>query len=324
MQPGDIIELRRGRYVLATRLAQSSYGVVWAAAGPAGHVAVKLVNRERMAQAAPHQHACWTGCARNELAFLESLSPWDGRHIVRLLDSGQHHGLPAMALERMDGDLARYLAAHGPLPFGQVMGWMAQVNQALARVHQYGWRYLDLKPANLLVNRAGSAIKLADFGTGRLLADAAPHEFTGTASWLAPEQAIPHAPGRYLTDRRTDYFALGALFYYLASGGATLRFCGECGDAYREHGLRAAAILRTRHGRGPLTLHDDEARLFERRLAAQLAWRDRGLAGRALLLLRSLVAADPSHRPAHAVAISRALDELRTQPAPSLLQVFWA
>jgi serine/threonine-protein kinase len=325
-QAGDIITLAAGAYRLRERLAGSSYGVLWRADGPgiAGAVALKLVNREQMARAEAHQRTHWRDCAANEIAFLRSLEPWDGRHIVRLVDSGEHDGLPAMALELLDGDLARHISAVrdagatiAPL---QVVDWIAQVNQALAKVHQYGWRYLDLKPANLLLDARSGAIKLADFGTNRLLRDLHPHSCVGSANWQAPEQFFPGAGTRYQTDARTDYFTLGALLYYLATGGQPLRLCRAWGAARREHGSAAAALLLQRHGGAlPQVLQADEAALFVRRIGVQAgdAQAGRRAAAAALALLRSLLCVAPAGRPRHALEISRALAEIAAPMRPA-------
>ena len=289
-----VITLGAGNYRLQAPLGGSAYGLVWRADGPCGAVALKLVNQTQMARATPALQERWSASAAKEISFLRSLAPWDERHIVRLLDSGSHDGLPVMALELMDGDLARRIAA--PVPPAQAIGWLGQVNQALAKVHQYGWVYLDLKPANLLTTRAG-AIKLADFGTSRLRRDAAPACYAGTASWQAPEQFFPASDGSYRTDPRSDYFALGALFYYLVSGGLQLRFCSDCGHAYRaEPASGAAPLLASPGGRIPPTLHADEAAQFRRRIGDA-----------ALALLRALLDPDRHARPAHAIQISRML-----------------
>lgn len=315
-QAGDIITLAAGAYRLRERLAGSAYGVLWRADGPGavGPVALKLVNREQMARADPQQRAHWSDSAANEIAFLRSLQPWDGRHIVRLVDSGAHDGLPAMALELLDGDLAGHLASvradGGAIAPLQVLDWIAQVNQGLAKVHQYGWRYLDLKPANLLFEARSGALKLTDFGTNRPLSDLHPHSYAGSANWQAPEQFFPGPAARYQTDARTDYFALGALFYYLASGGQPLRYCSDCGAARREHGAAAAAQLLAAHGgASPPVLHADEAALFTRRIGLQAGDARAGqrAGAAALALLRALLAPAREDRPRHALDISRAL-----------------
>lgn len=307
LDAGAVITLEAGAYRLRAPLAGSAYGVVWSAdALPAGRqVALKLINQEQMARAQPEQRDRWIASAHKEIAFLRSLEPWDERHIVRLLDSGVHDGLPVMALELLDADLSRHVArlrnAGRSIAFDQALAWLAQINEALAKVHQYGWRYLDLKPSNVLLDAGRGSVKLADFGTNRLLGESSPHSYAGTANWQAPEQFFPDRGGRYLTDARSDYFALGAMFYYLVTGGLPLRFCSDCGQAYREHQAGGAAILLARHGGAiPPTLHPEEANLVEQRAG-----------GEALGLLRRLLSADPNGRPPHALEISRMIAVVR-------------
>ena len=313
MRAGESMTLRRGRYELREKLAGSSYGVVWLARGPGHDAVLKVVNREQMDRAAPEQRMHWIGSARTEIEFLRSLSPWDGRHIVRLIDSGEHEGLPVMALERLDCDLARHiddLRSRGGRPsFTQALDWLAQVNQALARVHQYGWRHLDLKPGNLLLDPDRRSLRLADFGTNRPLADLDRHSYAGTANWQAPEQFFPSGDGSYATDARTDYFGLGALFFFLVTGGTPLRFCSECGEAYRTHGAAGAGALRERYGKEmPPTLHDDDAALF----LCEAARENAAAAPPALALLRALTHANRDHRPRYALDISRMIGDIRS------------
>jgi serine/threonine-protein kinase len=313
LEAGDIITLTAGAWRLREPLASSSYGHLWHAepSGGGTPAVLKLVNTEQMALALPPQRVRWSACLHAEIAFLRALRPWDQRHIVRLLDSGEHLGQPAMALELLDTDLARHLDAlrsRGDAPsFPQALDWTAQANQALAKVHQYGWRHLDLKPANLLVDRHG-ALKLADFGTNRPLQDRKAHSYAGTANWQAPEQFFPGADGGYVTDARSDYFALGALLYHVVTG-AMLRFCSACGGAWREHGPDAAASLRARHGGGlPAILAPDEATLYLRHAGLAGA----ATANAALGLLRALLAPRPEQRPRHALEISRLIERARS------------
>lgn len=295
MQHADVVvTLEAGRYRLVEPIAGSAYGIVWRAQREDGHgeVALKLVNSQQMERALPALRQRWSESAAREIGFLRSLAPWDERHIVRLLDSGSHAGQPAMALELLDGDLASGPAA--PLP--RVLAWIGQINQALAKVHQYGWCYLDLKPANVLRHHDGG-VRLADFGTSRLRQDGPSAAYAGTASWQAPEQFFPGPSGDYQTDQRSDYFALGAMLFYLVTGRRQLRYCHECGQAYRAHLAGGAAALRAQYGGAlPPTLREDEAALF----AQRVAW-----SAPALELLRTLLAPQPEQRPRAALDISR-------------------
>ena len=308
----EIVSLGLGHYRLTAPLAASAYGQVWRARAPsgAGEVALKLVNETQMARALPELRERWSASALAETAFLQSLKPWDECHIVRLLDAGWHNGLPVLALELLGGDLARHLSAHGAPALPVVLGWLRQLNQALAKVHQYGWRYLDLKPANVLVDPARQRVKLADFGTSRRL-DAALHSYCGTANWQAPEQFFPAPGGGYATAIQTDYFALGALFYFIVTGGVPLAYCTECGQAYGRHLSGGAEALLAQHGGVPATVRPAD----EDRLAACLP---AAAVDAALSLLRALCATDPAARPRHALQVSRMLDAIAAGDQPWL------
>jgi serine/threonine protein kinase len=304
---GTVISLTGGQYRLREPLAGAAYGVVWRAdcLQATGAVALKLVNLDQMARAPEALRTRWLDSANTEIAFLRSLAPWDGRHIVRLLDSGEHLGLPALALELLDGDLAAYLAeetaAGRTITTARALAWTGQVNQALAKVHANGWRYLDLKPGNLLLDRAADTLKLADFGTNRRLDDLRAHTYAGTANWQAPEQFFPDADvNGYATEARTDYFALGALFYYLVCG-RLLRYSSTCGEAWQTHGRDGAATLLATHQERPPVLQLDEAALFANHLGQA--------AVPGLALLRRLLADSPAERPQHALDISRLLGQ---------------
>jgi serine/threonine protein kinase len=308
---GDIVTLTAGAWRLRTPLAASSYGVLWRAddvvtGQPA---AIKLVNHEQMCRAPAALQRHWRDGADAEIALLRSLHPWDHRHIVRLLDAGIHLGHPALALELLDGDLAAHLAAHGrragrwTIPYAQALDWTAQVHAALARVHQAGWRHLDLKPANLLIDAAANTLKLADFGTSRPLADGV-HPYAGTPGWQAPEQRMPApaaesdagAGARYQTDARSDYFALGMLLYYLVTGERL---------GYGGAGAVPASAA--------TVLAPDETARFRRHAGTG------GGDGAALGLLRALLAPCPDARPRHALDISRLLARARAaSAAPNL------
>ncbi|NML60879.1 protein kinase [Massilia sp. RP-1-19] len=321
LEAGQVVPLGAGAYRLRKQLAGSSYGVVWQAAGPSSDVALKLVNRPQMARALPAHRDRWIASANTEIVFLRSLRPWDERHIVRLLDSGDHDGLPVMALELMDTDLGRHLAgeraAGRRASLAAILGWMEQINQALAKVHQYGWNYLDLKPANVLLGASRDNVKLADFGTSRARAGAPCAGFAGTANWQAPEQFFATPKNTYDTDWRSDYFALGAMFYYLVTDGLPLRFCRDCGQAWREHQSRGAQqMLAANHGELPATLCGDEAALFVRRIRQRAGGLRTTGACASLALLRALLAADRCERPAHGMQIARMIAAIRARAVP--------
>lgn len=91
---------------------------------------------------------------------------------------------------------------------------IAQAADALEHAHQAGVVHRDVKPANLLVDKAGK-IWVADFGLAQIQADlnlTRSGDMLGTLRYMSPEQA---GGQKTLQDHRTDIYSLGATFYEL-------------------------------------------------------------------------------------------------------------
>src|SRR5262249_4358721 len=87
---------------------------------------------------------------------------------------------------------------------------------ALEHAHQTGVIHRDIKPGNLMLDRAGH-LWLTDFGLARLASEVGPTvtgDFVGTLRYMSPEQALGR---RDLLDQRTDVYSLGVTLYELAT-----------------------------------------------------------------------------------------------------------
>ncbi|HUY34012.1 MAG TPA: protein kinase [Pirellulales bacterium] len=105
-------------------------------------------------------------------------------------------------------------ARRGETYFRKVARLMAQAADALDHAHQLGIVHRDVKPANLLVNTAGT-LWVADFGLAQFQTDAGltrTGDMLGTLRYMSPEQA---GGQRTALDHRTDIYSLGATFYEL-------------------------------------------------------------------------------------------------------------
>lgn len=109
------------------------------------------------------------------------------------------------------------------LPEAQVLGWIEQLSDALAYLHNQEPPVLhrDIKPSNIKLTPSG-AIKLVDFGLVKLLLADDMRTVTvvqgrGTVQYTPLEQ---YGGDTGYTDVRSDIYALGATLYHLLSGQA--------------------------------------------------------------------------------------------------------
>ena len=110
---------------------------------------------------------------------------------------------------------ARSSDSRAIMPPREVARLALQAAEALAHAHDLGIIHRDVKPANLLVDRAGH-LWVADFGLARFLDGGdltQTGDVIGTLRYLSPEQAT----GRTQLDARTDVYSLGATLYELAT-----------------------------------------------------------------------------------------------------------
>ena len=145
-------------------------------------------------------------------------------NIVGAYDVDHANKVHFLVMEYIDGgDLDVIVQRSGPMPYERAAHYIRQAAQGLQHAHECGLVHRDIKPGNLLVDRAGT-VKLLDLGLARIF-----HETTddlttgrdartllGTVDYLAPEQAL----NSHDVDIRADIYGLGATFYFLLTGKA--------------------------------------------------------------------------------------------------------
>jgi len=141
-------------------------------------------------------------------------------HIVGVVDTGNQ--LPWVALEYMDGgSLAERLDANSTrLPLEEAVWIGERLCRGLEVVHKSGIAHLDLKPMNILFRQTGpdtwNVPKIGDWGLAKLLLEHSKSVEELSPEYAAPEQFDPDEFGG--TDKRTDIYQLGSIFYELFVG----------------------------------------------------------------------------------------------------------
>ncbi|MGV8119657.1 MAG: serine/threonine protein kinase [Candidatus Xenobiia bacterium LiM19] len=139
-------------------------------------------------------------------------------YITRLYDfnSDKAHGVPFICMEYVEGQsLASIIKDEAPLEGSRVMRYVKKIAEGLDYAHSKGIVHRDIKPANIMVGIKKS-LKIMDFGIAKatdLSRMTQTDTILGTPMYMAPEQIDSKE-----VDLRADLYALGVVFYELATG----------------------------------------------------------------------------------------------------------
>ncbi len=122
------------------------------------------------------------------------------------------------AMGYVDGEsLGDRFRTRGALPVAEVVRYLRETAWALAYAHARGVIHRDVKPENLLLERASGRVLVTDFGIARdtTRADGLTRtgNVLGTVHYMSPEQ-VAGTP----VDGRSDLYALGVVGFQLLSG----------------------------------------------------------------------------------------------------------
>lgn len=172
-------------------------------------VAVKLL-REELAK-----DDQFVGRFEREAAALATL-----RHpqIVSIVDRGKAGDTYYLVMEFVDGPSLREKILEPDFDTQQALVTMLLITRAIDYAHGRGVTHRDLKPENILFDeQAGNIPKVTDFGLAGLDDSFGPaqrhltqtHMSMGTASYMAPEQAVDAKSA----GPRADLYSLGVMLY---------------------------------------------------------------------------------------------------------------
>ena len=139
-------------------------------------------------------------------------------HIVKVHDLFEENGTAYYVMDYVDGEnlSARLKRTGKPMSEEEVSKILPQILDALQTVHDAGIWHLDLKPANIMVDKAGQ-VKLIDFGASKQLNAQKGGATTSTAisytNGFAPREQMEQNYDKF--GPWTDIYALGATLYNL-------------------------------------------------------------------------------------------------------------
>jgi eukaryotic-like serine/threonine-protein kinase len=218
LQPGT----RLGAYELVALIGAGGMGEVYRARDTrlGREVAIKVLPADRIADADRR---------RRFVQEAQSASALNHPHIITIYEIESADDNDFIVMEYVRGKSLDALIPRQGMRLGEALRIGIAVADAVAAAHSRGIIHRDLKPANVIVGTDG-AVKVLDFGLAKLMADSdtpeedsptltshalvsAPGTITGTAAYMAPEQAT----GRTV-DARADIFSFGAMLYEMVTG----------------------------------------------------------------------------------------------------------
>lgn len=204
LRAGQIID----GYQIISELGRGGNGIVFKAQSAADGqaVAIKVPWLKKVRKSLPN--------LENFVREISAIARLEHPHIARQLRVGifreGNEEVPYVMMELVEGVPAVELRKTSMRKIVEVMG---KVCDAIYYAHTNRVIHCDLKPTNILIDRAGNP-KVLDFGLARLLDEVSSSSgiFEGTPSYAAPEQFEGKA------DERTDIWTLGAILFDLLTG----------------------------------------------------------------------------------------------------------
>ncbi|MHA7306404.1 protein kinase domain-containing protein [Arthrobacter sp. TMN-49] len=266
-----------GRFELTSRIAIGGMGEVWKAQD-------LVLGRIVAIKILKDEYTGDPGFRARFRAEAKHTALLNHEGIANVFDYGEEDGSAYLVMELVPGEpLSALIEREHVLSADWTLSMIAQTARALAVAHAQGLVHRDVKPGNLLITPDGR-VKITDFGIARL-ADQVPLTQTGqvmgTAQYLAPEQAT----GQIATGS-SDIYALGVIGYECITGHRP--FSGES----------QIAIALAQVNDAPPPLPDT-------------------LPTPVRALLMSMLAKEPSNRPANALKLAEAADAIRAGNIPA-------
>jgi len=201
-----------GRYSLERELGRGGMGIVYLARDLRLErvVAIKLL---------PPARAAAAGLRERFLREARTAARLSHPHIIAIHAVEEIDDFVFFVMACVDGEtLGARVRRDGALKPHDAARILREVAWALAYAHGQGVVHRDVKPDNILLERAGGRAQVADFGIARLVqapgvSGGGDGGLIGTPEYMSPEQAMGES-----IDGRSDLYSLGVVAYYALAG----------------------------------------------------------------------------------------------------------
>ncbi len=142
-------------------------------------------------------------------------------NIVNVSEVFEENNTAYMVMEFINGgSLKEFITREDFLTINESLRYIKQIAEALSYIHEHNIIHLDVKPANILIDKDGNA-KLIDFGIAKQYTDSNPQTQAATMATFSKgyspiEQYAVNRKEKY--GAHTDIYALGATLYHCLTG----------------------------------------------------------------------------------------------------------
>jgi serine/threonine-protein kinase len=190
-----------GKYQILSNLGSGGFGTVFLAkdAWIDKKVAIKVPHRQ-------------SGDFDELLQEPRLLAALDHPNIVAIVTAERVNGVFFIVMEYVKGEsLEAVLDRERSLDLPRALNYCVQILRGVEHAHHAQILHRDLRPANVLVSESG-AVKVADFGTSRILEKSHATTVIGSPPYMAPEQF----QGRAVL--ASDIYSVGVMLYQMLTG----------------------------------------------------------------------------------------------------------
>jgi serine/threonine-protein kinase len=190
-----------GKYQVLANLGSGGFGTVF--------LAKDVWIDKKVAIKVPHRQ---TGDFDDLIQEPRLLAALDHPNIVGIVTAERVEGVFFIVMDYVKGEsLEAVLDREKSLDTPRALAYAAQILKGVDHAHQAQILHRDLRPANVLVSESG-LVRVADFGTSRLLEKSHATTVIGSPPYMAPEQFQGKAVFA------SDVYSLGVSMYQMLTG----------------------------------------------------------------------------------------------------------